>query len=59
MSDAEEVKFSLKVMINKEKTKVLFAESDSDFVDVLLSFLTLPLGSIVNGKNCRFEAATS
>ena len=47
MSDAKEVKFSLKVMVNKEKTKVLFAESGSDFVDVLLSFLTLPLGSIV------------
>ncbi|KAL7086721.1 hypothetical protein ACP275_13G017900 [Erythranthe tilingii] len=34
-------------MINKEKTKVLFAAIDSDFADVLLSFLTLPLGSIV------------
>ncbi|KAK6157281.1 hypothetical protein DH2020_011529 [Rehmannia glutinosa] len=47
MSDGMEVKFSLKVMINKQKTKVLFAEADSDFVDVLLSFLTLPLGTIV------------
>ncbi|KAI3457339.1 hypothetical protein Pfo_014002 [Paulownia fortunei] len=47
MSDAKEVKFSLKVMINKQKTKVLFAEADSDFADVLLSFLTLPLGKIV------------
>ncbi|KAK6157295.1 hypothetical protein DH2020_011543 [Rehmannia glutinosa] len=48
MSDAaEEVKFSLKVMVNKQKTKVLFAEADSDFADVLLSFLTLPLGTIV------------
>lgn len=47
MSDAEEVKFSLKVMINKEKTKVLFAESDGHFVDFLLSFLTLPLGRLV------------
>lgn len=43
----KEVKFSLSVMVNKEKTKVLLAESDSDFVDVLLSFLTLPLGRIV------------
>ncbi|KAK6157285.1 hypothetical protein DH2020_011533 [Rehmannia glutinosa] len=48
MSNAKEVKFSLKVMINKKKTKVLFAEVDSDFVDVLLSFLTLPLGKIVS-----------
>ncbi|KAG8387030.1 hypothetical protein BUALT_Bualt03G0210700 [Buddleja alternifolia] len=48
MSTAEdEVEFSLKVMINKEKTKVLFAEADSDFADVLLSFLALPLGTMV------------
>ncbi|KAH6812701.1 hypothetical protein C2S51_021719 [Perilla frutescens var. frutescens] len=47
MSSAEEVKFSLKVMINKEKTKVLFAEADSHFTDILLSFLTLPLGRVV------------
>ncbi|CAA0808586.1 Protein of unknown function (DUF674 [Striga hermonthica] len=40
------VQFTLKVMINKDKTKVLFAEADSDFFDILLSFLTLPLGKI-------------
>ncbi|KAL1560798.1 hypothetical protein AAHA92_10970 [Salvia divinorum] len=38
---------SLKVVLNKEKTKVLFAEANSDFINVLLSFLTLPLGKIV------------
>ncbi|KAL3635477.1 hypothetical protein CASFOL_020024 [Castilleja foliolosa] len=48
MSDlAKDVKFSLKVMINEQKTEVLFAEIDSDLADVLLSFLTLPLGTIV------------
>ncbi|KAL8474308.1 hypothetical protein ACS0TY_030950 [Phlomoides rotata] len=47
MSDAKEVELCLKVFINKEKTKVLFAEVDNDFADVLLSFLTLPLGKIV------------
>lgn len=47
MSDAEEVKFSLQVLINKQKTRVLFAEADSDFSDVLLSFLMLPWGKIV------------
>ncbi|KAK6157286.1 hypothetical protein DH2020_011534 [Rehmannia glutinosa] len=46
-SDGEEVKLYLKVMINKQKSKVLFAEADSNFTDVLLSFLTLPLGTIV------------
>ncbi|KAG8387029.1 hypothetical protein BUALT_Bualt03G0210600 [Buddleja alternifolia] len=47
MSTVEEVKFSLKVIINKQKTKVLFAEVSSDFADVLLSFMTFPLGTIV------------
>ncbi|XP_042067496.1 uncharacterized protein LOC121810841 [Salvia splendens] len=37
----------LKVFINKNKTKVLFAEADNNFIDVLLSFLTIPLGKIV------------
>lgn len=47
MSDAKEVELSLKVFMNEEKTKVLFAEANNDFADVLLSFLTLPLGKIV------------
>ncbi|CAA0808594.1 Unknown protein [Striga hermonthica] len=46
MSASKDVQFTLKVMINRDKTKVLFAEADSDFFDVLLSFLTLPLGKI-------------
>ncbi|XP_073153347.1 uncharacterized protein [Henckelia pumila] len=47
MAAAEGVQFSLKVMMIKESNKVLYAEVDSDFADVLLSFLTLPLGTIV------------
>ncbi|KAL7086733.1 hypothetical protein ACP275_13G019000 [Erythranthe tilingii] len=46
-SDYKDVKFSLKVTTNKQKTKVLFAEADNDFADVLVSFLALPLGTIV------------
>ncbi|CAA0808599.1 Protein of unknown function (DUF674 [Striga hermonthica] len=46
MSAPKDVQFTLKVMINRDKTKVLFAEADGDFFDVLLSFLTLPLGKI-------------
>ncbi|XP_045086190.1 uncharacterized protein [Aegilops tauschii subsp. strangulata] len=38
---------SVKLFIDKEKKRVLFAESDKDFVDILFSFLTLPLGAIV------------
>ena len=48
MSDAKkDIKFSLKATVNKKKGKVLFAQVDSAFADVLLSFLTLPLGTIV------------
>ncbi|XP_057792676.1 uncharacterized protein LOC131009389 [Salvia miltiorrhiza] len=47
-AEAAEVKLHVKVVTNKEKTKVLFAEAGSDFTDVLLSFLLLPLGAIVN-----------
>nr|XP_051219162.1 uncharacterized protein LOC127336392 [Lolium perenne] len=37
----------VKLFIDKVNKKVLFAESDKDFVDILFSFLTLPLGTIV------------
>lgn len=37
----------LRVMVDKERKKVLYAEAGKDFVDVLFSFLTLPLGTIV------------
>lgn len=48
MSDArKDAKLSLKVMVNEEKRKVLFAEVDNSFADVLFSFLTLPLGTIL------------
>ncbi|XP_027351312.1 uncharacterized protein LOC113862424 [Abrus precatorius] len=38
---------TLKLMVTKERNKVLFAEAGKDFVDVLFSFLTLPLGTII------------
>ena len=46
---------SLKLVVNKMKNKVLFAEAEKQFVDVLLSFLTLPLGTIVRivGKESK------
>lgn len=37
---------SLKLLVNTDTNKVLFAEADKDFVDILCSFLTLPLGTI-------------
>jgi hypothetical protein len=47
MSSNGEPTVAVKLFIDKEKKKVLFAESDKDFVDILFSFLTLPLGTIV------------
>jgi hypothetical protein len=47
MATAEEPTVELKVFVDKEKSRVVFAESGKEFVDVLFSFLTLPLGTIV------------
>lgn len=54
MSEAEEVKLQIKTVINKEKTKLLFAEAGSDFTDVLLSFLLLPLATIVKALDKHY-----
>jgi hypothetical protein len=47
MATIEEPTIELKVFVDKEKSRVLFAESGKEFVDVLFGFLTLPLGTIV------------
>jgi hypothetical protein len=39
-------KVSIRVLVEKGKNKVVYAEAGKDFVDVLFSFLTLPLGTI-------------
>lgn len=46
-STSKDVKLHLRMLIDKEKNEVFFAEAESDFVDILLSFLTLPMGTIV------------
>ncbi|KAH7836391.1 hypothetical protein Vadar_000661 [Vaccinium darrowii] len=38
---------TLKVLVDKAKNRVIFAEADYEFVDILLSFLTLPIGTVV------------
>ncbi|PKU79681.1 uncharacterized protein LOC110116322 [Dendrobium catenatum] len=38
---------NLRLLVDKEQKRVVFAEAGSDFINVLFSFLTLPLGSIV------------
>ncbi|TVU15920.1 hypothetical protein EJB05_39464, partial [Eragrostis curvula] len=47
MSKSQESTIEVKLFVDKKKKKVLFAESDKEFVDVLFSFLTIPLGTIV------------
>ncbi|WJX81927.1 hypothetical protein P8452_64747 [Trifolium repens] len=48
MADTTETKeyVQLKLLINEDSNKVVFAEAGKDFVDILCSFLTLPLGTI-------------
>nr|XP_043637433.1 uncharacterized protein LOC122608397 [Erigeron canadensis] len=41
----------LKVFIDNKKKKVMFAEAEEDFVEILFSFLTLPLGTIAKLSN--------
>ncbi|KAL0918142.1 hypothetical protein M5K25_010133 [Dendrobium thyrsiflorum] len=40
-------KITLKLLIDARSHKVLFGEAGKDFVDFLLSLLTLPLGSVI------------
>ncbi|KAK7294687.1 hypothetical protein RJT34_17578 [Clitoria ternatea] len=44
--DDQVYKLPLKVLVIKEKKQVLFAEAGKDFVDILFSFLTFPLGTL-------------
>ncbi|CAE6085398.1 unnamed protein product [Arabidopsis arenosa] len=45
--DLENSVINLKLLIDEEKNKVVFAEAGRDFVDILFSFSTLPMGTIV------------
>ncbi|XP_050237701.1 uncharacterized protein LOC126687253 [Mercurialis annua] len=38
---------TLKGLVDKENNRVLFVESDKDFIDMLFSFLTMPMGAII------------
>ncbi|KAJ8615869.1 hypothetical protein MRB53_035241 [Persea americana] len=38
---------TLKLLINKRSNHVIYAESGKDFVDILLSYLTMPISSII------------
>nr|XP_011460898.1 PREDICTED: uncharacterized protein LOC105349255 [Fragaria vesca subsp. vesca]XP_011460899.1 PREDICTED: uncharacterized protein LOC105349255 [Fragaria vesca subsp. vesca] len=38
---------SLKAMVDKASNQIIFVESDSDFIDVIFSFLTIPMGNLI------------
>ncbi|PRQ45359.1 hypothetical protein RchiOBHm_Chr3g0490491 [Rosa chinensis] len=44
VSDAKNI--SLKALVDKGRNRVIFVEADNDFIDVLFSFLTIPMGKI-------------
>ncbi|KAJ4809929.1 hypothetical protein LUZ62_022495 [Rhynchospora pubera] len=46
MANANEAKFALKLLIDKNCNKVLFGEAGKDFVDFIFSLLSLPLGAV-------------
>ncbi|XP_020251198.1 uncharacterized protein LOC109828659 [Asparagus officinalis] len=48
---AGEQKVTVSFLVDKAKKRVVLAEADSDFVDMLFSFLTLPLGTVVRLLN--------
>ncbi|KAJ0086492.1 hypothetical protein Patl1_06991 [Pistacia atlantica] len=47
MAKEEAKAISLKALVDKENNRVIFAETDEDFTDVLFSFLTMPMGTII------------
>ncbi|XP_031266142.1 uncharacterized protein LOC116124562 [Pistacia vera] len=47
MTTEEARAISLKALVDKENNRVIFVESDEDFTDVLFSFLTMPMGTII------------
>ncbi|KAK2371266.1 hypothetical protein QL285_084236 [Trifolium repens] len=53
-----EEQVSIKVLVEKGKNRVVYAEAGKDFVDVLFSFLILPLGTIARlvAKESNIEA---
>ncbi|KAJ8551084.1 hypothetical protein K7X08_000454 [Anisodus acutangulus] len=47
MANEQETKVLLKLWVDEKKNKVVAAESKVDFMNILVSLLTLPLGTIV------------
>ncbi|KAK1271288.1 hypothetical protein QJS04_geneDACA022799 [Acorus gramineus] len=50
------MRLALNLLIDKKRNRVFCVKSDKDFVDILFSFLTLPVGPIVRLLNKRSSA---
>ncbi|KAJ8639407.1 hypothetical protein MRB53_016101 [Persea americana] len=50
----------LTLLVDNERNRVIYAESGKDFVEILLSFLTLPLGTVIklSGKQSNMGSLT-
>ncbi|RWR83865.1 hypothetical protein CKAN_01263900 [Cinnamomum micranthum f. kanehirae] len=57
---AKQMSMSLTLLVDKERNKVIYAESGKDFVETLLSFLTMPLGTAIklSGKQSNMGSLT-
>jgi len=44
----EDTQMSVKVTVRKSNEEILFIEAEEDFIDFVLSFLTLPLGGVLH-----------
>ncbi|XXG62184.1 hypothetical protein AAC387_Pa05g0599 [Persea americana] len=57
---AKQMNISLTLLVDNERKRVIFAESGKDFVETLLSFLTMPLGTVIklSGKQPNMSSLT-
>lgn len=47
MASKQEQNLPLRLLVDKERNRVVVAEASGDLIDILFSFLTLPLGTII------------
>ncbi|TKY63403.1 tyrosine/DOPA decarboxylase [Spatholobus suberectus] len=47
MASKQEPNLPLRLLVDKEKNRVVVAEANGDLIDILFGFLTLPLGTII------------
>ncbi|GLJ44596.1 hypothetical protein SUGI_0937340 [Cryptomeria japonica] len=64
MADKNSQCMSVRLLISKKNSKIVYAEAGKDFVDLLLSFLTMPLGSVMkllsaSGSSRKVGSVTS